>query len=454
MMRTLRTLAACSAAALSVAGNGCTAERPSAPIEPVISVVLQSPNDSLFLGRSMPLTASATGDSTIGASARFTWTSSDTNVMVVDTMGTVMAVGVGSAQVRAELQGQRAQVTIRAVLQRADDGIIFTDGSAGEIRGCALAAGAVYCRANPTAADSTPRMIRMPGGAGLSFTKVEGSLHAVCALNADGRILCWGNNAHSLFARSGTVVTDTGPVAVSTARRFSQFSHGGHAQTCGVDQSDDVVYCWGHNDAYQLGRGFLSAQEATPEPVGGSLRATQVSTVNFATCLLDPAGAVHCSGSLNVNRRTLGIDETNGPAERPLPVMGGLTFKSLSTGDNSVCGISSTDDAYCWGSNSSGQLGIGTNTTAPTGPQRVLGGLKFAKITTVYRSSTCGITLDGELYCWGAFAPLSISSRLGERALRPYPLIKGVKFKAFTRSAATLSAVCGVTTDGRVFCWT
>jgi len=451
--RTLRRLAACSAAALTVAGYGCTAERTTAPPEPVISVALQSPNDSLFLGRSMQLIAAATGDSTIGVSPRFTWTSSDTNVVVVDTLGAVMAVGVGTATVRAELKGQRAQQTIRAVLQRADGGVTFTDGSANDSRSCALAAGAVYCRANPSAADSTPQMIRMPGGMGLSFTKVEGSLHAVCALNADGRILCWGSNAHSLFARAGTVVTDTGPVAVNTARRFSQFTHGGHAQTCGIDSDDAIVYCWGHNDAYQLGRGFLSAQEATPEPVGGSLRATQVSTVNFATCLLDLAGGAHCAGFLNVNRRALGIDETNGPAERPLPVMGGMTFKSISAGDNGVCGISATDDAYCWGANASGQLGLGTNTTAPTGPQRVLGGLKFSKLTTVYRASTCGITLDGDVYCWGAFAPLSISSRLGERALRPYPLIKGVKFKAFTRSVATLSAVCGVTSDGRVLCW-
>ena len=354
-------------------------------------------------------------------------------------------------QVRAELQGQRAQDTVRIVLQRADGGITFTDGSANDSKSCALASGVVYCRAAPTAADTTPLMVRMRGAAGLAFTAVEGSLHAACALNTDGRIMCWGGNAHYLFARGGTVVADTGPIAVRTTRRFSAFSHGGHAQTCGVDRTDSGVYCWGHNDAYQLGRGFRSGEDSSVSPVGGNLRGSMVSTVNFSTCLLDLSGAAFCSGFLNVNRRTLGIDETTLPAEIPLPVIGGLTFKSLSAADNGVCGISSTDDAYCWGQNGSGQLGIGTTSSPPTGPQRVLGGLKFGLLTTVYRSSTCGITLDGDLYCWGGFVPFSISSRLGERALRPHHLIKGIKFKSLTRNVS--AAICGLTTDGRVYCW-
>ena len=446
-----RVLAACTAAILSAASSGCAGDGTSAPIVPVIKVTVQAPNDSLFLGRSMRLTAAATGDSTIGGSPGFTWTSSDTTVVVVDTLGSILAVGTGTAIVHAELQGQRGQKPVRVVLQRADGGVTFTDGSASEIRSCAMASGTVYCRASPTATDSTPIMVRMRGGDGLSFTAVEGSLHATCALSTDGRIMCWGSNAHYIFARTGTVAADTGPVAVNTARRFSAFTHGGHAQTCGVDRDDGVTYCWGHNDAYQLGRGFASPEESIPAPMAGDVRAARLSTVNFGTCLADLAGAVHCAGAANANRRNLGIDETSGAAERPLPVFGGLIFKSFSAGDSSVCGISPSDDAYCWGLNTSGQLGLGTTTAAPLGPQRVLGGLKFRLVTTVYRTSSCGITLDGDLYCWGRFVPYSISGRLGERALRPHQLVKGIKFKSLTRYLS--SAMCGVAVDGRVYCW-
>lgn len=435
----------------AIVALGCS-DGPAQSVEPENrGVALTTPADSIFLGRTMQLSATVT-DSTVSQNARFVWSSSDTSVVVVDSAGALLAVGVGTAEVRASVQDRSAKKTVRVVLQRADGGVAFTTGSANDSRLCAIASGVVYCRGSGSAQDTTPVMVKMPGAAGLTFTAVEGSLHAACALNTDGRIMCWGSNAHWLFARSGVVVTDTGPVAVSTSLRFSGFSHGGHAQTCGISRADSVVYCWGHNDAYQLGRGFLSGQDSTPQPVGGSLRATAVSTVNFATCLLDRSGAAHCAGSLNVRRNTLGIDESTLPAETPLPVIGGLTFKSISAGDNGVCAISQSDDAYCWGANSSGQLGIGTTTPAPTGPQRVLGNLKFALLTTVYRASTCGITLEGDVYCWGAFAPTSISSRLGERALRPYPLIKGLKFKSLTRGVGPLE-ICGITEAGRLLCW-
>ena len=439
-------------AVVGVILSACSGDA-AAPTVPTITLAMTAPSDSLFLGRSMRVGATVVNDSASNASARFIWTSSDTTTVVVDSLGTVLGVGTGTALVRAAFQGQSAQRAVRVVLHRADGGITFTEGSANDSRSCAIASAVVYCRAAPTAVDSTPLFVRMPGGAGISFTAVEGSLHAACALATDGRILCWGSNAHFIFARSGTVTTDTGPVAVQTARRFSSFSHGGHAQTCALDRSDNGVYCWGHNDAYQLGRGYLRQEDTTIAPVGGALRASMVSTVGFSTCLIDLVGAAHCSGWLNVNRQALGIDETNSPAEIPLPVVGGVVFRSIASADGGVCGLSTANDAFCWGVNTNGQLGIGTAAAAPTGPQRVLGGLKFALVAPVFRESTCGITLDGDLYCWGQFRPLTISSRLGERAYRPYQLVKGVKFKALTRSISSRVFLCGLTTDGRMYCW-
>ena len=414
------------------------------------TISIAAPSDSLFLGRRMLLTANTTKDSTGTTNPAFVWTSSDTAVVVVDSLGSALAVGTGVAQVTVSRQGAVGRRSLRVILQRADNGVTFSDGSANDSRNCAIASGSVYCRAEPTATDSTPLLRPMPGAAGIIFTAVEGSLHAACALATDGRVLCWGNNAHNIFARGGAVVTDTGPVAVSTTRRFASFTHGGHAQTCGVERSDSTLYCWGHNDAYQLGRGFLSAQDSVPAPVGGALRASMVHTVNFATCLLNTAGAAYCSGSLNANRQYLGVDESFAPAAVPLPVMGGIQFKQIAVADQGACGLSVANDAYCWGVNTFGQLGIGTTAVAPTGPQRVLGGVKFARIETVYRESTCGISTVGDLYCWGQFRPLTISARLGTRAYQPYQLIKGVKFKAITRG---IRSICGVTTNGNVLCW-
>jgi len=44
----------------------------------------------------------------------------------------------------------------------------------------------------------------------------------------------------------------------------------------------------------------------------------------------------------------------------PFPVAGGLQFRELSADTNHTCGVTTGDMAYCWGLNDFGQLGDGT----------------------------------------------------------------------------------------------
>jgi hypothetical protein len=426
----------------------------TAPVSHVQSLTLQYPHDSLFFGRTMRIVANAVTDSTIGPNPRITWTSSDTTVAVVDSTGVVLGLNLGSARISAALAGRRDSMTVRVVLQRADNGVAFTEGSVNDgafPRSCVATGGAVYCRTRPSAGDSVPRFVRQPGGAGLSLSSAHVSLHTVCALNADGRVFCWGTNAHYLFGGQGTFATDTGPIAVRTPVTFSSFVHAGHAQSCGINRVNDVVHCWGHNDAYQLARGSTSSQDSLAQPVSGDLRARRVYTTNFATCMLDLSDAAFCAGGLNSNRLYLGIDAATDAATTLLPVSGGIRFRSLALGDGFQCGIDGSDHAWCWGRNSAGQLGTGdSSATVTVGPKPVAGGLRFATISAIYNASACGITTTGALHCWGAFLPTSIATRIGARASRPYPLLPGLSFRSLIVSPG---GMCATTTDGRTYCW-
>ena len=46
----------------------------------------------------------------------------------------------------------------------------------------------------------------------------------------------------------------------------------------------------------------------------------------------------------------------------PVKVEGNLTFVSIGSGNGSACGITSNGDVYCWGYNQYGELGNGTDT--------------------------------------------------------------------------------------------
>jgi alpha-tubulin suppressor-like RCC1 family protein len=60
---------------------------------------------------------------------------------------------------------------------------------------------------------------------------------------------------------------------------------------------------------------------------------------------------------------------------------------------------------YCWGNNATGQLGADTNIDQTGTPLLVAGGFSWLTLTsdgTGTWEHTCGVTTNGELYCWGA----------------------------------------------------
>ena len=121
----------------------------------------------------------------------------------------------------------------------------------------------------------------------------------------------------------------------------------------------------------------------------------------------------------------------------------------MTLGRTYTCGLIADGSAYCWGSNTSGQLGDGT-VEERLAPVKAAPALKFASLTAG-DSQTCGLTADGTAYCWGAnaFGQLG-AGNFGGQQTAATAVTGGLKF-------ASLSAgeefTCGVATDKTVYCW-
>ncbi len=82
---------------------------------------------------------------------------------------------------------------------------------------------------------------------------------------------------------------------------------------------------------------------------------------------------------------------------------GTLKFNRVFAGIYHSCGVTTSLKAYCWGTNTNGQLGDGT-TARRLRPVAVAPTLNFAQLGT-RGTHTCGVQKDtGVGYCWGSNA--------------------------------------------------
>ena len=87
--------------------------------------------------------------------------------------------------------------------------------------------------------------------------------------------------------------------------------------------------------------------------------------------------------------------------KQPELVVGGLNFTSIAAGGINTCGISVNGSVFCWGYGWYGAWGNGSIKQASwPWPIAVIGGLNFSSITVGY-SHVCGITVNRSVYCWG-----------------------------------------------------
>lgn len=316
---------------------------------------------------------------------------------------------------------------------------------------CALISGRAYCwGSNITSAGSgtttdvigrTPSLLNDVPWQSLSMNN-----GTFCGIVADGRAFCWGNNNNAQVGDSSFVFRG-GPTLVKGGLTFSSVSVG-TTHACGIT-TGGALYCWGSNSSGQLGDGSTSTAIRTATVVQGmSSGVTQVSLGSAYTCAIQ-SGNAYCwgsavSGNLGDNNTSTHVDSV------PTLVQGGLTFASISAGSSTTCGLTTSNLAYCWGANGSGQVGDNTNISRGI-PTAVAGGLTFSAIVTS-TNNTCAIRTTGAMYCWGANDRGQVGDGTQTARFTPTVVSGGRTYSAVT-SGVFGQSFCGLTTSTTVFCW-
>ena len=420
-----------------------TAEITVTAARPVGAVRVAPAAAELMTGETLRLSATlrdANGANIQGVRT-VSWTSTDESVARVDANGLVIAVANGTAAITATSEGKSHSASIIVTAQPQPPTFVHID--AADVRVCGITQSAdTYCwgygphgpgseSEPPTSSRNRPVLV----GGGVDLTQLAVA-DFTCGLTANGRAHCW--SASWPFPRT--------PAALSAGITFTVID-GEYTHVCGVATSG-AAYCWGP-DTFGFGD---PSQPTEYKQVAGQLMFDSITTGRGQNCGLTATGAAHCWG-LNFNGQ-LGNGTTGEFVGTPVQVIGGHTFAQISAGRSHNCGITTSGDAYCWGSNEVGQVGDGT-VTHRSAPVPVSGGLKFVAISAGY-SHTCAIAVGGAAYCWGgAFGgALGIDGGdncgFGTCKKEPVAVSGGL---AFTRITAGSSFNCALTAAGRAYCW-
>lgn len=301
-------------------------------------------------------------------------------------------------------------------------------------------------------ADGLTNATSQPFAVELTFDRISAGGSHTCGITVANRAYCWGLGSSGQLGDGGTESRAT-PVAVSGGFRFAQISAGG-AHTCAVTLAIlPTLWCWGSIVGDGSGSGALVPTEVS-DPESGSEGWAEVRAGNVHTCGRQSDGTVYCWGT-NVS----GELGTGSPSSSTVPVavQTSASFVSLSAGEIHTCGITDSDTLMCWGDNAFGQVGDGT-TTNRLSPVTVsdppdLGAVSWAAVTAG-SAHTCGLANTGSggddvPVCWGQNSDGELGD--GTNLERTEPVVVGISVLAAV--SAGWGRTCGVTPEHQPHCW-
>jgi alpha-tubulin suppressor-like RCC1 family protein len=271
-------------------------------------------------------------------------------------------------------------------------------------------------------------------------TQIVGGAEHTCALMADGKVICWGDNSYGQLGRSdnnetvGGTNTDLATetytyVNLGTGKTATKIAAGAY-HTCALLQ-DGNVKCWGRNNYGQLGQEDNVHRGTSAATMGDNLLnisfgvgQTVVDLASGANhnCAVLQGGQLKCWGRNIFGQLGIGStadmgDNTGemGTGLAPVSAHSGATVLSVGAGVDHTCAIitipTSADPVVkCWGRNDYGQLGIGDALQRGTSPSQMgdalpivqLGLSGVPKKLALGRVHSCVLLATGSVKCWGS----------------------------------------------------
>jgi alpha-tubulin suppressor-like RCC1 family protein len=297
-----------------------------------------------------------------------------------------------------------------------------------------------------TALIAASALCLLPSAAGAALpTVTTGGAHT-CAVGDSGVVWCWGANEHGQLGNGNTTPSTT-PVAVQGLPGTVSQIAASRYSTCAL-LTDRSVWCWGGNSQGEIGDGTWDvadvAPRLTPTKVQNITEVSRISGGEQTFCVTGYDQLARCWGGNNYGE--IGNPLAGTPSPNAAVVAGLTNVRGVSVGYRHACAVVNDGSARCWGENSQGEVGDGTNALR-TSPVQVVG------IGSVYfvragGTSSCAVIGVGSGACWGSAGSLGDGTGQGSGVARNVALMSNAS--ALGGSSQTNCAING---GQLLICW-
>jgi alpha-tubulin suppressor-like RCC1 family protein len=319
-----------------------------------------------------------------------------------------------------------------------------------------------------TDARSTPVQVETASGFLTGLTRLSASgYHHTCALKRNGTVWCWGSNDSGQLG-DGSASPTPFPVRVrvlATGKPLTDVTAlaAGAAHSCAL-RSGGTVWCWGGGGSGQLGDGsFVPRLGAVQVRRGsGALRGVRSIGAGIShSCAVRRDASAWCWGENEAGQLGEGTTDDRAVAQR-VKGAGGLALKgvrSVDGGGEHTCAAMIDGTARCWGGDQYGGLGNGLagDSRFATKVRRGSGTLQNVTSVDVGYWHSCAATSRGQAWCWGAASS-------GELGIGPPPGASAQKAVRVRKNAsrplagvmsivAGDSTTCAVRKGRTAWCW-
>lgn len=337
--------------------------------------------------------------------------------------------------------------------------------SAGDSNSCAISSGRAFCwgagasgqLGNGSTIDAASPVAVGGTVASRAVTAISAGTNVACAAGG-APAACWGAGALGQMGDGDTGATNVTPSDVTLNGAVCPSGSVRQGADCSLSEGTDYYFrlAYGIGSWVAPGSEWVRATTKTRGDLTPSATSATATAINLGWGAPPELGdsypeytlqrSVSAAGSAPATLTTVGL---RAAVDRG-GVLPSQRYTKLAAGLTHTCGIVG-GALYCWGSNASGELGLG-NTSAVAEPTRVTAfNQKSVTDVAVGDASTCAVA-DGAAYCWGRNSDGRLGTGDTTSANAPR-LVANQAGYTVIEVAVGAAHSCAITSDHKAWCW-